>query len=156
MIERQISVGAIIVRLENNHPKYLLLYRAGDKHHRSAWTLPRGKMQEGEHKKQTAVREIKEETGISDLKFLPAFREKMSWYFREKNLETGQVNSIFKTAYFYLALTETKEIRLSDENQKGEWLDFEAASARLSFARTKKILARAAEYLVEQKIIKKE
>jgi len=153
MVDRQISVGAIIVRLDEEQPKYLLLFRAGDKHHRSAWTLPRGKMKEGEYKKQTAVREIEEETGIHDLKFLPAFREKMSWYFREKNPVTGLINSVFKTAYFYLALTETSEIKLSDENQKGEWLDFETALARVSFVRTKKIMARAREYLIVKKII---
>ncbi len=152
-MERQISVGAVIVNIENGQPRYLVLFRAGDKHHRPAWTLSRGKMERSEYKKQTAVREIREETGISDLHFLPRFREKMSWHFREKDPLTGQSRLVFKTAYFYLARTSTTEIKLSSEHQKSRWLDFDQALKCLPFSKTKKILTRAHEYLLANNII---
>ena len=58
MIEA-ISCGGIVIY----HGKILLLYK-NYKNRYCGWVLPRGTVEEGEEFAQTAVREVKEETGV--------------------------------------------------------------------------------------------
>lgn len=61
MIEfkREKSCGGIVYKLINNELYFLLL-----KHNKGHWSFPKGHMEEGETEKETALREIKEETGL--------------------------------------------------------------------------------------------
>ena len=75
---REKSAGAIIFRKENNETYYLLLrYRSGH------WEFPRGHIEAGETEEQAARREIKEETGIKDLKIIPGFKECTKFLFKK-------------------------------------------------------------------------
>ncbi len=47
--------------VKNNQEEYLWIYR------RKKWDLPKGKIDRGEAKREAAVREVMEETGISDI-----------------------------------------------------------------------------------------
>ena len=143
---RIISAGAVIFRQKNNTIKYLLLYRKARGHSREAWTIPRGKIESDETEKQTVVREVREETGIKDLKFIGGFKEEVSWFFKKRN-EEGQVETMFKTAIFYLAQTETKEVKLSHEHQDFAWLEFSEAYERITFDAAKEVLKKANDFL---------
>lgn len=144
-----VSVGAVIFLKEDNKIKYLLLYRQASDYHREAWTISRGKTEKGETEEETIIREIKEETGIEDLKFIPGFREEISWTFKGRN-EYWELVTFFKTAIFYLAETKTKNIELSHEHQDFAWLEFSKARERLTFESAKGVLEKANDYLVGQ------
>lgn len=58
-----LSAGAVIVRLPDREPRYLLL-RARD-----YWDFPKGIVEEGEEPLAAAVREIEEETTLTGLVF---------------------------------------------------------------------------------------
>ena len=74
---REKSAGALIFRIENNIPYYLLLhYPSGH------WEFAKGHVEEGETEEQTVKREVQEETGISDLIIIPGFREYIKYSFR--------------------------------------------------------------------------
>ena len=71
-----IFAGGGIVK--NNLEETLFIYR------RNKWDLPKGKIDKGETIDQTALREVKEETGIVDLKIVD-FRTKTYHIFKKNN-----------------------------------------------------------------------
>lgn len=136
------SAGAVIFRKESKEIKYLLLrYRRGH------WDFPRGHIEEGEEEIKTAKREIFEETGIEDLKFIPGFCESYKYSFsgfgQDKNYR------IFKENIIYLAETTTKIIKLSYEHHDFCWLPYEQAIRKLTFQTSKEILKKAHQFLLE-------
>jgi len=146
------SAGAVVFRVqptyrppapsarvpENKKILYLLLqYGLGH------WGFPRGLIEEGESLEETARREIKEETGIKDLEFLPGFKETIKFFFkfREKN--------ILKFVTYFLAKTKEEKVRLSYEHKDYVWLPYKRARERLTFKNSKEVLKKAHEYLMK-------
>lgn len=64
------SCGAVVYHRSQNTIKYLLVKNRNGR----CWSFPKGHVEIGESEKQTAAREIKEETGL-DVYFKPNFRE---------------------------------------------------------------------------------
>ncbi len=64
------SCGAVVYRKMGDTIKYLLVKN----HNGRCWSFPKGHVEMGESEKETAAREIKEETGL-DVRFKPDFRE---------------------------------------------------------------------------------
>jgi bis(5'-nucleosidyl)-tetraphosphatase len=137
---REKSAGAVIFRHEAKKIKYLLLhYESGH------WDFPRGHIERGETEEKTARREIKEETGIKKLDFLPGFRLAHSWFYR-KRFDTKTVLS-HKTAILFLAETKTHQVKISPEHIGYQWLGFEKAMKQLTFKNSQKILEKAEKFL---------
>lgn len=62
------SCGIVVFRNENGIRCYLLLhYPSGH------WDFPKGHVEEREKRHETALRELEEETGISNLQFVENF-----------------------------------------------------------------------------------
>ena len=132
---KEVSAGAIVFR-DDGEIKYLFLqYEAGH------WDFPRGGMEKGETEKETARREILEETGITDIAFIDGFREKTFWFYKKDG------KTFYKEAIFYLAKTESSEIKLSPEHVAFKWLNFNEALGQVTFDNTKKILKKAQDFL---------
>ncbi|MBZ9572854.1 NUDIX domain-containing protein [Patescibacteria group bacterium] len=129
------SAGAIIFR-RNKKIKYLLI-QYGWGH----WEFPRGLIEKGESLEDTARREIKEEVGIEDIRFIPGFKEWIKFFFKLKG------KNIMKIATFLLAQTKTEEVKLSYEHKDYTWLPYEEALNRLTFKNSKEILKKANDYL---------
>ena len=76
MLEER-SAGAIIYRESPSGNLYLLLnYPSGH------WDFVKGNIEKGETLKQTVLREIKEETGISDVSFVEGFENKIEYHYQ--------------------------------------------------------------------------
>ena len=129
------SAGAIVFR-RNKKTKYLLIqYGLGH------WEFPRGLIEEGESLEDTARREIKEEVGIEDIRFISGFKEWIKFFFKFKG------KNIMKIATFLLAETRTEEVKLSYEHKDYAWLDYQEAINRLTFENSKEVLKKANAYL---------
>ena len=139
---KEISAGAVVFR-RDGEIKYLLLHKGEGGIYKENWTFPRGLVEKGEDEGQTAKREIEEETGIIDLKFVPGFRETTSWFYRRE----GKI--IYKEAILYLAETKTEEVKVSSEHLGYLWLNYEDALARSKFKGAKKVLEKANEFLMK-------
>jgi len=133
------SAGAVIFRKEGKSILFLLI-----QYGRGHWDFPRGLIEAEETPEITAKREIGEETGITDLVFLPNFKETIKFFFKFE----GQ--NILKFVTYFLAQTSQKEVRLSYEHQDFKWLDFKEALAQTTFKEAKKALTMVNEYLTKR------
>lgn len=126
------SVGAVVVRGD----KFLLLnYSQGH------WGFVKGHIENGETKKDTILRELKEETGITKAELITDFEESIGYYFKRNEL-------IAKKVTFYLIKTKTKKIVLSsDEHINFAWLNYDKALNKLTFENTKRVLRKAMDFL---------
>lgn len=132
------SAGAIVFRRENKKIYYLLLhYQWGH------WDFPKGNIEKGEKLEDTAQREVKEETGIKDLKFISGFKEWFKYFYKFKG------ENIFKIVTFFLAETKTKEIKISFEHIGSKWLPYKEAMGQLTFQSAKNVLKKASQFLMK-------
>ena len=139
------SAGAIIFRRGKGIIKYLLLnYASIGKVEKTYWGFSKGAIEKGEKEIDTIIREIREETGIKDLKFIKGFKETEKYFFRNKK------ENIFKTVFYLLAETKAKKIKLSFEHLGYEWLPYEEAIRKLSFKNAKRIIEKANDFLSEK------
>ncbi len=67
-VVREPTAGGIIFRPNSENPKEIEILLIQDAKNR--WTIPKGHIEEGESSKQTAEREIREETGLQEMKVL--------------------------------------------------------------------------------------
>jgi 8-oxo-dGTP pyrophosphatase MutT (NUDIX family) len=134
-MKEEVSAGIILIN-ENDKRKFLLL-NYPSKH----WDFVKGKMENGETHQQTALRETKEETGISDVEFIDGFKEEIEYYFRADNQD------IHKKVIFFFGRTKTTDIVLSDEHLDFIWLDFDNALKKITYNNAKDLLRKSKEFL---------
>lgn len=147
---RENSAGAIIFRMVNDEPHYLLLhYPSGH------WEFVKGHVEEGENAQETLKREAQEETGLTDLEIIPGFKEYSKYFFRKNYGLEGQAKKtapwVFKLVVFLLAETKTEQVTLSKEHKGYLWLPFEQATKRITFKNAKELLKKANDYVISKK-----
>jgi bis(5'-nucleosidyl)-tetraphosphatase len=116
------SAGAIIFHREAGGPVFLILH-----YEEGHWGASKGHVEKGESLEQTALREIREETGLTALKMMPGFKTE-NHYFYQKD---GQLSS--KTVTFFLAESASRDVTLSFEHIGYAWLPFAEALAKVTF-----------------------
>jgi len=141
--ENHIKSGAGF-RREKGKIYYLILnYSAIGKIEKTYWGLPKGRIEKGEKTEETAKREIEEETGIKDIKFIEGFKETERYFFKFKE------ENIIKFVTFYLVETKTKNVKLSEEHVGYQWLPYQEAFKRITFKNAKEILKKANQFLLK-------
>lgn len=116
-VAESLSCGVVLARSVDGGWVTLML-RAY--HH---WDFPKGLREQGEEPLETAIREVGEETGISDVSF--------DW--GDRHIETGPY-SRGKTARYYLGATTTEEVVMGPSPETGvpehhewRWVTFDEA-----------------------------
>ena len=135
MIE-ETSAGIVLFRKEGSKKLFLLLhYPSGH------WDFVKGKMEKGESTHQTAIREAKEETGITDITFVENFEEWIEYNFKHQ----GEL--VQKKVVFFLAETKTKEVKISHEHSGYTWMDYNSSMEKTTFDNAKTVLTKAQKLL---------
>ena len=118
--------------------------RANPLRGRDYWDFPKGHIEKGEEIEDTVKREVEEETGLEDIKFVEGFKEWIRYFFKYKG------KNIFKIVTFLLAKTREKEVKISTEHIGYQWLPYEEALGKLTFKNAKEILKKANDFLTKK------
>ncbi len=111
-----------------------------DRHGHLLWSLPKGHIEAGETTEQTAVREVKEETGIS-AHVLRKLGTIDYWFVAERR-------RVHKTVHHFLLEADGGE--LSDEDAEVTevaWVPLTELDSRLAYADERKLVRRALKLL---------
>ena len=130
------SAGIVLFRNNSGKNEFLLLnYPQGH------WDFVKGKIEQNETLYEAAVRETREETGITNIEFIDGFEESVEYDFRFKK------ENIHKKVIFFLAKTDEKNIELSHEHNDYLWLEYSDALKKTTFENAKNVLTKANEFL---------
>ncbi len=129
------SAGSVVFRDTEKGRLYLLLQNAG------RWDFPKGGVEKGENELQTVVREVAEETGITDLRFIAGFRKVIEYFYRREG------KNIHKQVVYLLASTDDGSVKISFEHQGFGWFTYHDALHKASYDNSKKTLAEAEQYI---------
>ena len=113
--------------------KVLLLKYKGGGH----WDFPKGHIENNESETETALRELKEETGISEVTLFSDFREIIEYSFRKGR------STIKKQVIYFLGETEETNITLSHEHTNFLWVNSDNALHTITYQKSKSILNKA-------------
>ena len=145
------SAGAVIFRESGKGRKYLLLHHQAIDSKRTAhpvstghWSFPKGHVEKGETTEETVRREVREETGITKLEFVPDFKETIRYFVNYD----GQ--NRLKFVAFFLAKTNQKKITISFEHQGFAWLSYEEAILTVTYPSDKHVLKAAEAFISKQ------
>jgi tRNA nucleotidyltransferase (CCA-adding enzyme) len=138
--KRNHSVGIILFYNFPRSRKYLLV-----KQHQGHWGFPKGHIEKGEKLIETAIRELKEETGIKKIEFIKRkilLRDNYSFY--------NSNAKIIKTVDYFIAESLVEKVKIDfDEIINFKWMTFSKSIERLTFKESKKILKQANKIISE-------
>lgn len=134
------SCGAVVFHDIRGEVRFLLI-----KNKRSAhWGFPKGHIEMGETKQETALREVLEETGLH-IHIIDGFESLSKYRIRER---------IEKTVTIFVASVSDTVIHIQQEEIEDYiWLTYERALSLLKFENDKSILISAHNFLDQNNII---
>ena len=124
------SCGAIVYRKFHGNTEILLIKHVNSGH----WSFPKGHVEEGETEEETALREVKEETGI-DILVDTSFRETVQYYPRK---DTQKI-----VVYFLGKARNYDFVPQEEEIAAIKWVEIGNAAAMLTYENDKTIVAKA-------------
>lgn len=139
LINKEFSIGAIVFRKKDTEIQFLLVYSNRNK----IWGFPKGHIEPGEKELETALREIREEAGLRDLKVIEGFREE-DIYEAVSNRGESKGKLIEKHSLYFLCKAKQNDVKVDGTEVTDYcWLNLEEAMKLLSFESQKKILKKA-------------
>ncbi len=125
------SYGIIPLRLEDDEWEVLLVQHKNGGH----WGFPKGHPEEGESPKETAERELTEETALQVTEYLPEHQLTEHYSF-ERGGET-----VGKTVHFFHALVHEELALDQSELLSAKWLPLEELLSYATFPEEKVLYA---------------
>ena len=142
------SAGAVVFYRGKKGREYLLLHHPEGPTgigRRGYWSFPKGHIEKGEMPRETAAREIIEETGLSDLDFIPGFLEMERYIYTQNNEEVA------KSVVWFLAQVKRKRVALSAEHIGAAWLSYGKAYKKVFYPGTKRLLKKVHRFIAQMK-----
>lgn len=137
-----IMIEAHIFRETEKRIEFLLLKRSEGQPYPGLWQMVSGKIKSGEKAFQTALREIKEETGLTPVQLWVA----------------PTINSFYEPKDEYICLlpvfaarVEADEIKLSKEHTEYQWVDKSTAQKMLAWEGQRKAVQIIEDYFLNEK-----
>ncbi|MFA5270576.1 MAG: NUDIX domain-containing protein [Patescibacteria group bacterium] len=135
----QRSFGVVPIYREGNQIKFLLV-----RHNVGHWSFPKGHPEGDETEIESALRELLEETSISEVKLVPEWSATENYQFRGHGTE----GIIHKTVKYFLGWVGDPTVKILEEELRDyRWVTPEEARKLISFPAAQQVLDQALTYL---------
>jgi 8-oxo-dGTP pyrophosphatase MutT (NUDIX family) len=136
---QETSFGIIPTRYqEGRWQLFLVLHRRG-----LHWAFPKGHPAPGEKGMETALRELREETGLQFVKLLRLEPFEESYRFCRTN------ECVDKHNYYYLASVSGEVVLQFEEVMEGRWVDLEEALSLATHPQMRFLCQQVRSYLID-------
>ena len=133
------SCGALVYMYKNDKLNLLLLRHR----HGGHWSFPKGHVENNETERQTALREVMEETGVR-ITLEDGFRHSVEY--------TPKPGVKKQVVYFLGRADSTHYVRQVEEISEIRWLDADEAMRSVTFRNDRTLITLARRYLEEKKL----
>ncbi|MBR3349488.1 MAG: NUDIX domain-containing protein [Solobacterium sp.] len=128
------SCGAFVFRIHENKDEVLLIRQV-----QGHWCFPKGHVEKDESEEETALREIKEETGLK-VKIVPGFRESLSYSPKEH---------VMKDVIYFTAKPKGGKIRVQQEElSEIHYVSFDEAIQRVTYENDRRMFEKARDFFL--------
>ncbi len=129
------SIGVIIFHMKSGKPEFLII-----KHRQGHWSFPKGHKEKGETDIQTAKRELSEETGITDVKFISEKIELSEVYI----FNSGKNHRVEKSVDYFIAEVFSETVKIDNkEIVNFQWCEQEEGLKLVTFTESENLLKKA-------------
>lgn len=133
-MKQEKSCGVIAFRIENGVPEVLVICHRYGGH----WSFPKGHVEQNETESETALRELREETGMRAA-LLGGYREVTAY---------SPARGVMKDVVLYVGRVTGGTLRAQPEEVRTAlFLPYEDALAQLTYAADKHLLEKAKPFL---------
>lgn len=133
-MDKEKSCGSVIFRKDNE--LQVLVIRQNQGH----WCFPKGHVEKDETERETALREVREETGLT-IRFLNGFREETHYSPRE---------GVEKDVVWFIGTPTSGELkRQKEEVAEILWVGIVEGSALLTYENDKRMFRKAVKFMKE-------
>ncbi len=124
-------IDVYVYRLNSGQPEYLLLLRSSKKIYANQWRMVGGKVQEGEDYWMAALRELKEELGVSPDSFwvIPS----VNTFYEAKTDQIHQIPA-------FAAELSDHEIILNEEHTEYRWIGVNEINDMIAWPEQKRLI----------------
>lgn len=130
--------------MKNENPEFLII-----KHRQGHWSFAKGHKENGESDFDTAKRELKEETGITEAKFISDKIELSEKY----SFNSGNKHRVEKSVDYFIAEVFSDEVKIDNmEILEYDWLNLSSGLELVSFLESQNILNKANEIILNKNI----
>lgn len=134
------SCGAVVFTRQNGIPLYVIVQSK-----EGFFGFPKGHMEANETEEETALREIREETGLS-VTLLPIFRTE-----DEHLIPRTHKEPVMKHIVYFLAEYENQPLQVQEEELSAiRLMPYEEAMALFQFESSRRILKEAHQFLQQK------
>lgn len=129
------SCGAIVCHFDEQNETVVLLIKHKNGGH---WSFPKGHVERNETETETALREIKEETGLS-VDLIDGFRESVSYCPKSRTI---------KEVVYFLAHSSVQEVTVQEEEVSiAVWIKISKVTEMVSFDNDKRLIEIAKKFI---------
>ena len=125
----ELAAGAVLI--SGSGAKTLLLHQKDE----DRWCFPKGHVEPGESLSKTAIREIREETGLTRIRLGPEVEEVSYRFYRP-----SERRNIHKTVVYFLAFTDELSAHPEATFDRAEWVDLATARERVKFPADRSVI----------------
>lgn len=139
-VKEQVSAGGVVFRGEEGSVEVVIVAVGGQ----NRWQLPKGLVDSGENPEIAAVREAREEGGVSS-EVVQLLETIEYWY---AGLDNGIRVRFHKRVHFYLLRYISGETKDHDwEVNEARWVPIEDATSQLAFDNERRVMQQARDLI---------